>query len=442
MSYSIEHKLPGFSLPPENLNKLRIIHGSCRQPQGPGRDAFPNLDEMISFDAPVADDRPHLLLLTGDQIYADDVAHILLFMLMEADPALLGWNERDGLPDVPADRKPELEPSKRKQLVRKTAAFTTEDPESHLLTLGEYYSMYLFTWSDVLWPVEFPPFDDVKNDKLKIVKYLAQRESLIEYRKAIPKVRRALANVPTYMMVDDHDVTDDWNRLRDWCEQVYKRPLGRRIVQNGLLSYAIFQAWGNTPDRFAPGKPGDDLLTAARAWVAAQGVNPGVGQQIEKLVGIPGTLSSSGELSGLFFTESGGLSQLAVKDSIRWHYQIKGPNFEILVTDSRTQRGYTNDKFGPPAHLSAGALEEQIPLDNVDPDKLIMIVSTNNIFTIPSHHGEKVFGKKWIWAWWYIAFRITMDIVVPVLKLFAQDTQNQSLQPGCERVVGTTNPIL
>jgi hypothetical protein len=429
LSYSIEHKLPGFSLPPENLNKLRIIHGSCRQPQGIGRDAFPNLDEMISFDAPVADDRPHLLLLTGDQIYADDVSQILLFMLMEADPALLGWNERDGLPDVPADRKLELAPGKRKQLVRKTAAFTTEDPESHLLTLGEYCSMYLFTWSDVLWPVEFPPFDEVKNDKFKIVKYLEQRESLIEYRKAIPKVRRALANVPTYMMIDDHDVTDDWNRLRDWCEQVYKRPLGRRIVQNGLLSYAVFQAWGNTPDRFTPGQPGDDLLTAAGAWVAAQGVNPGVGQKIEKLVGIPGTLSAGGELSGLFFTESGGLSQLAVKDSLKWHYQIKGLNFEILVTDSRTQRGYTNDKFGPPAHMSAGALEEQIPLNNVDPDKLIMIVSTNNVLTIPSLHGEKVFGKKWIWAWWYIAFRITMDIVVPVLKFFGKIPKTNHYNP-------------
>ena len=219
LSYSIEHKLPGFSLPPADLNKLRIIHGSCRQPQGIGRDALPNLDEIISFDAPVANDRPHLLLLTGDQIYADDVPHILLFMLMEADPALLGWRERDALPDVPAARIPELEPGKRKQLIRKTAAFTTEDPESHLSTLGEYYSMYLFTWSDVLWPTGFPPFDDVKNDSLKIVKYLEQREILIEYCKAIPKVRRALANVPTYMMVDDHDVTDDWNMLRDWCEQ-------------------------------------------------------------------------------------------------------------------------------------------------------------------------------------------------------------------------------
>ncbi|HET9531972.1 MAG TPA: PhoD-like phosphatase, partial [Blastocatellia bacterium] len=135
LSYSIEHKLPGFSLPPEELNKLLIIHGSCRQPQGTGLDALPTLDEIISLDSSVADDRPHLLLLTGDQIYADDVAHSLLFILMEADQALLGWNERDSLPDVPASSAPELRPGKRKRLVRKTAAFTTEDPESHLLTL-------------------------------------------------------------------------------------------------------------------------------------------------------------------------------------------------------------------------------------------------------------------------------------------------------------------
>src|SRR5262249_42579479 len=172
--------------------------------------------------------------------------------------------------------------------------------------------------------------------------------------------------------------------LRDWCEQVYKRPLGRRIIQNGLLAYSSFQAWGNTPERFASGQAGDDLLTAAGAWVAAQGNDPAILKQIQTLAGIPGTFPTSGDLTNLFFREAGGLSQLAVKDSIKWHYSIKNPQFEILITDSRTQRGYADDEFAPPAHISAGALEQQIPLNNVDPDKLILIVSTNNIFTIPS----------------------------------------------------------
>src|SRR5262249_27699680 len=151
-----------------------------------------------------------------------------------------------------------------------------------------------------------------------------------EYRKAIPQVRRALANVPTYMMIDDHDITDDWNMLRDWCDQVYKSPLGRRVVQNGLLAYAIFQAWGNTPEQFAAGKPGDALLEAARAWVAAQGLNPNIDQQIARLVGVPGTLSSSGEFTGIL-KQVGKYFQLAVDDALRWHYTIKHAKFDILV---------------------------------------------------------------------------------------------------------------
>ena len=38
------------------------------------------------------------------------------------------------------------------------------------------------------------------------------------------------------------------------------------VIQNGLLAYAFFQGWGNTPDRFAAGQPGDALLTAAAGW--------------------------------------------------------------------------------------------------------------------------------------------------------------------------------
>lgn len=37
--------------------------------------------------------RPHLLLLTGDQIYADDVSPLLLCALHDAANALLGWRE-------------------------------------------------------------------------------------------------------------------------------------------------------------------------------------------------------------------------------------------------------------------------------------------------------------------------------------------------------------
>ena len=60
-------------------------------------------------------------------------------------------------------------------------------------------------------------------------------------------MRRALANVPTYMVFDDHDVTDDWNLGRAWRDRVFTSPLGRRIVMNALVAYAVFQDWGNDP---------------------------------------------------------------------------------------------------------------------------------------------------------------------------------------------------
>ena len=57
------------------------------------------------------------------------------------------------------------------------------------------------------------------------------------FRAQLPRVRRALANVPTYMVPDDHDVSDDWYFSREWREQVFTRPLGVDIVRNGLMAY-------------------------------------------------------------------------------------------------------------------------------------------------------------------------------------------------------------
>ena len=46
--------------------------------------------------------------------------------------------------------------------------------------------------------------------------YLRSVETLTTFFDGLPKVRRALANVATYMVFDDHDVTDDWNIGRAW----------------------------------------------------------------------------------------------------------------------------------------------------------------------------------------------------------------------------------
>ena len=421
LSYSIEHMLPSFALPPKDLNKLRIIHGTCRKPDGKGMDALPALDKMIDGSWPVADERPHLLLLNGDQIYADDVAYTILFLLMDADKSLLGWSET--LPNVTSDDS--LKPGERSGIVTLLAKLTTEDPESHLLRFGEYCAMHLFSWSDALWPVQFPKFEEVfpapvrELDPRKI--YEGERASMLEFRKTLRNVRRALANVPCYMMFDDHDVTDDWNMLRDWCERVYSSRLGRRVVQNGLLAYAVFQAWGNTPERFSSGQPGEALLIAAEAWSKEKGQDSNQEREIARLVGIPGLVSADGQVTGIF-TTVGDVFQLArANDALKWHYTIKGPEFEFLILDSRTQRAFTEDKYAPPAHLGPAAMEEQIPLDDLDPDKLLMVVATTNVLTIPFFHGRKVYGEKYIFEWWYFVIHILRRLLFSSLVRFIAD---------------------
>ncbi|MBZ0232550.1 MAG: hypothetical protein K8M05_09500 [Deltaproteobacteria bacterium] len=75
---------PSFALPPADLKDVRLIQGSCRKPNGGGYDAFTILDQLLQASATAPLGRPHQLLLTGDQIYADEVADVLLLMLTDA----------------------------------------------------------------------------------------------------------------------------------------------------------------------------------------------------------------------------------------------------------------------------------------------------------------------------------------------------------------------
>ena len=65
---------PSFCLPSSNLNTLRLLQGSCRIPHGNGKDAMDLADFLIAQWAADPARRPKQMSLTGDQIYADDVA--------------------------------------------------------------------------------------------------------------------------------------------------------------------------------------------------------------------------------------------------------------------------------------------------------------------------------------------------------------------------------
>lgn len=58
-------------------------------------------------------------------------------------------------------------------------------------------------------------------------------------------VRWLLSTVPTCMLLDDHDLRDDWNTSAAWREQVTGRPWWRDRVVGAFGSYWIYQHLGN-----------------------------------------------------------------------------------------------------------------------------------------------------------------------------------------------------
>lgn len=397
--------LPSFALPPHDLNALRIVHGSCRKLHGESLDAMSGLDKMIyEALAQSPKQRPHQLFLTGDQIYADDVADGLLLILMDASDTLLGWSEP--LPDV--ENLDELKPGKRNNLATKIAGLTasidkfnriTNIDKSHLFTFGEFMMMYLFAWSDVLWsqPDSFPEYTDINQQKSLFCRAEKEFKQEITHLKnflsTLPKVRRALANIPTYMIFDDHEITDDWNLNMAWCDRVLSKPLGRRILQNGLLAYAICQAWGNTPNQFIRDKnqntkhPGGTLLKAAEKWFASGGTDIKSEQEITTGIGLP-------TIADIRNTNPRALPHF--EQAVQWHYTIQAPGYEVIFLDTRTLRGFPGKDFDFPALLSEEACHQQIPDCNQStkqPTQITFIISPGPVVGLPFLEGIQKSAK-------------------------------------------------
>jgi hypothetical protein len=430
------YDLPSFSLPPGHHSDLRIIHGSCRMPHGTGPDALSILDELIRTavqnNPQNPAKRPHQLFLTGDQIYADDVAAVLLMQLMDASNTLLGtdtlgpdgWQAEEtlpaGLPAGGSNHKPSDFPalSRTELLGKDGAGFTSADLRSHLMSLGEYLCMYLFAWSDVLWPrppllptasevvaaakaqmnISHWPNDDERRLRLAqdAAKIPGDLDDIKVFLKTLPKVRRALANIPTYMIFDDHDVTDDWNMTPSFCNSVYHddNGLGRRIVQNALVAYALCQLWGNTPEQFevdASNAPaaGRKLLTALNKTTSSDYDSHSVSPQT-----IPGSVSlptivgvhKASELKartpeGNFHDPPNWLTIGGVQvsaTSLVYNFTYEGPAHQVIFTDTRSWRSYPHGDNATADLLPPDQMDAQIPLKPATGDRLLMVVLTTN----------------------------------------------------------------
>ena len=246
-----------------------ILYGSCRKPHHPSRDGLARGDALLAAHIEHAGERPALLMLCGDQIYADDVAgpmlaaiHALIRRLglygeclegaVVADSEALyahphGYYQRDDL--LPAFKSNE---NLRDRFFGGTEkpVFTTANADNHLVTLAEIMAMYLLTHSPTPWQLVAgapePAFDPKFRERW-------QREcTAIEgFCDELPQAARLMAHVQTLMIFDDHDVTDDWNLSAKWEATAYGHPFSRRIVGNALIAYMLCQGWGNRPEAFA-----------------------------------------------------------------------------------------------------------------------------------------------------------------------------------------------
>ena len=387
LSY-FDHQLPTFSLPPDDLNRLNIIHGSCRKPHGGGKDTLSCIDNLIGDSAHSPTQRPHQLFMTGDQIYGDDVADPILWLSQGISKLLLGWTEELPLVlgTITAD---ELLPGKRTKIAELEGGLTSmledtpEEAKSHLMSFGEYVAAYLLAWSPVLIPRSFPNGKTMFEDKKKARAWDGELKDITSFVRDLNYVRRGLANVPVYTICDDHDISDDWYLNRQWCDRVLGKPLGKRIVQNGLLAYALFQAWGNTPQHFEP-ETGGNILDLASKWCASKGLNEAIKTECDRYLGIPQANPSTG------------LPQLKLDDdvlildrdrlAIPWHYTVSHSKHEVIVLDTRTWRGYPPGEdrgLDPPRLLCPQAFKQQleVPLNQSkqDIEATVVVLPTNMV---------------------------------------------------------------
>lgn len=274
--------LTGQALPSVYLPRIHqhFLQASCRKPHASHQTSRPDqmaraLEQLQNNRGTAA--RPSQMFLTGDQIYADDVSPLLLDYLHRLRDHL---GLSDDLEHIPAGkdvfRLGKLDA--REWVTRAGLGFTSSAKSSHLLSLSEYLCMYLFAFSGAAPGDDdgFASHDDLKprlathprntrDGKTPPVQYkydLAAYEADLANLQAFATtarndVRRLFANIPVYMIFDDHEVTDDWNLSKANNRLLSTTELGRYTQRNALASYFLCQHWGNRPH--GPGQELDDV---------------------------------------------------------------------------------------------------------------------------------------------------------------------------------------
>ncbi|WP_286270875.1 metallophosphoesterase family protein [Thalassotalea hakodatensis] len=330
----------------------RMLHGSCRKPHFPSDDGLAQVDAVIEQTISTPTERPALLMMSGDQVYADDVAGPMLSAIHQVI-ALLGLYDETWQGAV-INHSQQLYDSEfcyyhRERLLPHTRAnealydkffaaskkpiFTSVNAKNHLVTLAECFAMYLLVWSSAMWRlVEFNTPDLSADD---LAKFTQEQQVLTGFQQTLPQVARALAHIPTYMIFDDHDITDDWNLTRGWEEAAYGHPFSKRIIGNSLIAYWLCQGWGNAPKKFT-------ALNKEANKYFAQGY-----LQLDELVE-------------------------RVLDWQDWHYSLQTTP-KIVVLDTRTQRWRSESRSSKPSGLMDWEALSEMQQELINEPQVILV---------------------------------------------------------------------
>ena len=191
-AWPVDPARPSVIRTPRDDDTVRLAFGSCRR----GESQTPVALRQIGADALVAlshrmattahEDWPDAMLLLGDQVYADIPSRDIAERLAERRRA-------GGGP----------------QAVRDSAgAGGDRDVSDEICDFEEYSWLYHESWRD-------------------------------------PDVRWLLSTVPSCMILDDHDLRDDWNSSHSWRREMTAQPWWPDRVIGAFASYFVYQHLGN-----------------------------------------------------------------------------------------------------------------------------------------------------------------------------------------------------
>lgn len=315
----------------------QLLHGSCRKPHHPSAEGLLCVDRLLA-EPHAGEQRPALLMMSGDQVYADDVAGPMLRAIHCLGDSLGLYEERlegavisdsQDLYGHPAnyyhraDLLPALQSNEtlRERFFGGTRKpiFTSSSADNHLVTFAEVMAMYLLVWSPVPWSLIAPEPPELQPRDMQ--RYTAEQQHVTAFRDGLGGVARAMAHIPCLMIFDDHDITDDWNLSAKWEQTAYGHPFSKRIIGNALLAYMLCQGWGNNPDAFT------DLVSRSQALMA----------------------SAPSTVDHLDATAQDALIDQLLRFQ-QWHYVLPTTP-ALVVLDTRTRRWRSESNLDQPSGL-------------------------------------------------------------------------------------------